>query len=361
MNILEAKKVRRPQKVQTTRRDFYHNADDWVKRFIIQSGADAYPDELYWSNSKLLSSVEPIIEPYKGIVNFQRINDIQRINKYLEDVNRNLQEGQYLLVNMETKESRKVRILNKYPRAISRPYYALDFVLKRVFPKWKPTKKIYFWITKGSNRVLSLTEGLGRLISCGFEIVNYERNGHNTYIIARKVDKPAYDMEPTYGALVKLRRIGKDGKLFDVYKMRTMHPYSEYLQDFAYKKSSLQNGGKIKDDFRITGWGSIFRKLWIDELPMLINYFRRDMKLVGVRPLSRHYFNLYPEDVQMLRTSVKPGLVPPFYADLPKTLEEIIESERTYIEAYIKNPLKTDIKYFFKAMYNIFIKKARSS
>jgi len=56
----------------------------------------------------------------------------------------------------------------------------------------------------------------------------------------------------------------------------------------------------------------------------------------------------------------KPGLIPPFYKDLPKTLEEIIESERNYLNLYAKNPLRTDIKYFFAAMYNILFKRARS-
>ena len=73
------------------------------------------------------------------------------------------------------------------------------------------------------------------------------------------------------------------------------------------------------------------------------------MKLVGVRPLSSHYFSLYPEDLQKLRTGVKPGLVPPFYADLPKTLPEIIESERVYLELYLKNPISTDFQIFFKS------------
>jgi lipopolysaccharide/colanic/teichoic acid biosynthesis glycosyltransferase len=234
-------------------------------------------------------------------------------------------------------------------------------MLKRVFPKWKPTRKIYFSITKGRNRVLSFTEILGRLNSCGFKPIDHVRIGYKTWFIAQKVSEPAFDMEPTYGVLVRLKRVGKDGELFDVYKMRTMHPYSEYIQDYVFEKNDLKEGGKFDNDFRITAWGKLFRKLWIDELPMFINFFKGEMKIIGVRPLSRHYFSLYPEDMQKLRTSVKPGLIPPFYADLPKTLDDVIESERQYIEAYREKPIRTDIKYFFKAMYNIFIKRARSA
>lgn len=197
-----------------------------------------------------------------------------------------------------------------------------------MFPKCKVTKKVYFWITKGRNRVISLTEGIGRLVSCGFKIIGYQRIGYLTYILTKKNSDPVYDMEPTYELLVRLKRIGKKGELFTVYKLRTMHSYSEYLQEYIFSNNDLQEGGKFKADFRVTRWGKLFRKLWIDELPMFINFFKGQMKLVGVRPLSSHYFSLYPEYLQKLRTQVKPGLVPPFYVDLPETLPKIIESER---------------------------------
>ncbi|MCH8557089.1 MAG: hypothetical protein LAT84_04670 [Balneolia bacterium] len=61
------------------------------------------------------------------------------------------------------------------------------------------------------------------------------------------------------------------------------------------------------------------------------------------------------------RIRFKPGLIPPFYRDLPETLEEIAESERAYLEAYEKKPIRTDIRYFFSSMYNIIVKRARSA
>ena len=57
----------------------------------------------------------------------------------------------------------------------------------------------------------------------------------------------------------------------------------------------------------------------------------------------------------------KPGLLPPFYADLPETLQEIIDSELNYMDAYDKRKIFTDIQYFFKILYNIFINRARSN
>ena len=168
------------------------------------------------------------------------------------------------------------------------------------------------------------------------------------------------DKKPTYGPLIKIRRIGKNGKKINVYKFRTMHPYSEYIQEYVYKENKLQKGGKFKNDFRITTLGKFLRKTWIDELPMIYNLLKGDLKLIGVRPLSDHYFSLYPEEYKKFRMTFKPGLIPPFYKDLPKTLEEIIESERNYLNLYAKNPLRTDIKYFFAAMYKILFKRARS-
>jgi lipopolysaccharide/colanic/teichoic acid biosynthesis glycosyltransferase len=85
------------------------------------------------------------------------------------------------------------------------------------------------------------------------------------------------------------------------------------------------------------------------------------MKLVGVRPLSEHYFSLYTKELQTLRTKHKPGLIPPFYVDMPVTLEEIMASEMRYLKAYEKRPLYTDFYYLYKSINNILLKGKRSS
>jgi lipopolysaccharide/colanic/teichoic acid biosynthesis glycosyltransferase len=94
---------------------------------------------------------------------------------------------------------------------------------------------------------------------------------------------------------------------------------------------------------------------------MLKNYFQGDMKLVGVRPLSKQYFELYRKDVQERRIKYKPGLIPPFYADMPADLEEIQESELKYLDSYDKHPVITDFRYFWKSGFNIIFKMARSN
>lgn len=299
-------------------------------------------------------------DKFTNIVNIKKINDIRWINKFFESVNAKLPLGGIYINNVETYTLRKKRILNKYPPVLNHIYYFFDCVLKRLFPKLLFFKQIYFFITKGNNRVLSKAETLGRLYSCGFEILDEKFvNGH-FFFIAKKIKEPAFDYHPTYGPIVRLKRVGKNGKIFNVYKMRTMHAYSEYIQNYIFEKNELQKGGKFNNDFRITTLGRIMRKCWIDELPMFINLFKRNMKLVGVRPLSEQYFNLYSKELQEKRIKYKPGLLPPYYADMPKTLDEIQASEMKYLNEYEKHPFKTNVKYFFRILNNIVFKNARS-
>lgn len=298
---------------------------------------------------------------FDSIVNLKRINDIPRINKFFEAANSKLPVDGTLIGCVETKTLRKKRILNKYPAGIAHVYYSLDFILKRIFPKLPVTKKIYFKITAGRNRVMSKTEAMGRLYCCGFKVIGEKYIGNSLYFIAKKTKEPDYPSKPSFGPIYRMKRIGKNGKIINVYKVRTMHAYAEYLQEYVYEKNSLKEGGKFKDDFRISTIGKFFRKYWLDELPMLINLFKGDVKLVGVRPLSRHYLSLYSEQVIQKRLKYKPGLIPPYYADLPKTLDEIMQSELRYLERYEKAPIRTDIIYFFKVMRNILFRKVRSN
>ena len=87
-----------------------------------------------------------------------------------------------------------------------------------------------------------------------------------------------------------------------------------------------------------------------------------DMKIVGVRPLSKHYLSLYDKELQDKRVKFKPGLLPPFYADMPQTLEEIQDSEMKYLtQCEEKGTFLTDLRYFFKILKNILIERARSA
>lgn len=293
-------------------------------------------------------------------MNLFPLNDFRRVNQYLIEVNRKIKNQGIILGKFEPCEKRHIYFLKNYPRFLANVLYFFDFTWRRVFPKLPLLKKIYFTVTKGRSRVFSMAEALGRLYFCGFEVVSLESVDNLVYFIAQKVKEPENNPNPSYGILFKQKRIGKNRKIIYIYKMRTMHPYSEYIHQYIYDKNKLDEKGKIKDDFRITAWGKVFRKLFIDEIPMLINWIKGDLKLVGVRPLSETIFNTYPENLQEERIRYKPGLVPPYYADMPNSMEEVWESERNYLEKYKRHPKRTDITYFFKAWKNILFHHAKS-
>jgi hypothetical protein len=299
-------------------------------------------------------------ESLDHLINLHRVNDINGINTFFRTANAKLKLGGIFIGCLETLEQRQSRLYDKFPPVISRIYYALDFVFKRVFPKFKITRKVYFFLTHGRNRALSKSEVLGRLVYCGFAIQDIEEYKNKLYFQAAKSGPPSADPEPSTGLLLRINRIGRNGKPITVYKFRTMHPYAQYIQAYVFEQNNLQDGGKFKDDFRITKWGRWMRKCWIDEIPMVYNILRGDLKLVGVRPLSEHYLSLYTLEHKQLRVMGKPGLIPPFYADMPRNLDEIMESESRYMKAYFQDPYTTDWNYCMKAFGNIFLRKARS-
>jgi len=294
-------------------------------------------------------------------INLHKINDFRRFNYYLIRVNEMLIDGGVFICNGQTITQRQQAFFDRYTPYLGSILYGIDFVFRRVFPKLPVLQGWYFALTKGKNRALSETEMLGRFYFCGFELIHKREIDGMMHFILKKTKPPRTDPNPTYGPLIRLKRKGKAGTTIYVKKLRTMHPYSEYLQDYVYQTNDLQEGGKFAADFRVTSWGKLLRTLWIDELPQFLNLFKGDVSLVGVRALSEHYFSLYPPDMQELRLKVKPGLVPPFYADMPKTFEEIVESERKYLIRKLEKPISTDLVYFWKSVWNILVKRARSN
>lgn len=286
------------------------------------------------------------------------LHQIPHLNTLLNKTSEAMPDGGYLLCHTRTAALKRMLIMKCYPWGINYIVFTLHFLWHRVMPKLKLTRWLYYYITKGKRRTFNRVEVLGRLYRAGFEVVNEEYRLGELYVLARKVKDPIWNDNPSGGLLIKLQRVGKDGKMLGVYKFRTMYSYSEYLQPYIYEHNHLQQGGKFADDYRVTPWGRWMRKYWIDELPMFINFFKGDLKLVGVRPLSRQYFSLYTKEMQTLRTRVKPGLLPPFYYDkqTSRTIEEVQTSERRYIEACLKHPILTDIRYFFGTIGNILLR-----
>ena len=296
------------------------------------------------------------------IFNRHSLNTVLHLNTLLNTFSEILPEGGYLGCHGRTATLKKESILRGFVFPLNYIVLFLHDFWHRFCPKSLLLKRPYFAITKGKNRTYHRVEILGRMCRAGFDIVDEEFLNGEFFVLGRKMRDPIWCDEPTCGSIIKLRRIGQGGGTIGVYKMRTMYSYSEYLQSYMYKYGGLAEGGKFKDDYRINGWGRIARRLWLDELPMLINWFKGDLKLVGVRPLSSQYFSLYSPEMQALRIKVKPGLIPPFVYEkqTPKTIEEVQESERRYIEAYLQHPHRTDWRYFWGAVTNILFKHKRS-
>jgi lipopolysaccharide/colanic/teichoic acid biosynthesis glycosyltransferase len=92
-------------------------------------------------------------------------------------------------------------------------------------------------------------------------------------------------------------RVGKDGKLFRIFKFRTMIPHAEKAGIWA----------TAEDDPRITKIGKILRKYKLDEFPQLINVLKGEMSFVGPRPEVPYYVDKFSEEEKAI-LSVRPGI-----------------------------------------------------
>lgn len=116
--------------------------------------------------------------------------------------------------------------------------------------------------------------------------------------------------------LFRQERIGKDGQPFTVYKFRTMRHgadasiHEQYFIQYIQGVTAPGEDGasyKMHHDPRITPFGSILRRLALDEIPQIINVIKGDMSLVGPRPPLGYEVDHYsPRDLQ--RLTVKPGM-----------------------------------------------------
>lgn len=323
-------------------------------------------EHLFSDDTMFLESSNPEVVLYSRlkdphlVVYLRSLNRIRHINTLFANINQSLSDRGCIACHCITSALHREKVLRQSPPVINRMVYALDFFWHRVCAKLSFTRPFYFWVTGGRSRVFTRVEVLGRLYRAGFDVIHEEVFNGRFYVVATKIKEPIRDDKPSNGMLIRLQRQGKGGKIIGVYKFRTMYAYSQYLQPYIYKQQGLATGGKILDDYRVTPLGRFLRKTWLDEFPMLINWMKGELKIIGVRPLSAHYLNLYDEDLKELRIKTKPGLMPPFYADMPKTLEEIQESERKYLNAYFKSPIRTDWRYFWKILRNIVVKGKRS-
>jgi hypothetical protein len=320
----------------------------YYKSIILSTGKSSYVDEVNFNN-------------VRAIINLRKVNNSQHPNKLFRAVNTLLPDGGIYIGRLETYGERKELIYSQLGRQLGRVFWMADFFLHRVIPRTPYLENLYFTLTNGEFHAISISELMGRLMYCGFEIIDCKQIHGLTYFVVMKTRRPLTGENPSYYPVITLNRVGQNGKLIKVYKFRTMHPYSEYLQDYMIKMNGYNSKGKPNKDFRVTRWGKFIRSLWLDEFPQLWNVLKGEMKLVGLRPLSRVRFNEFPDDLKVERVKYKPGCFPPYVALRMPDSTANIKAERIYLKDLKAHPYTTDIRYFLLSVYNIIFNKIRSS
>jgi len=144
------------------------------------------------------------------------------------------------------------------------------------------------------------------------------------------------------------QRVGKDGRMFGLYKFRSMRTGSD-------KKGLITVGGH---DSRITRMGYFIRKYKIDELPQLWNVLKGDMSLVGPRPEVKKYVDLYTEEQRRV-LSVRPGITDYAsieYVDENEILGNAEDPDRVYVEEIMPAKVKLNMRYIENRNLNEYFK-----
>lgn len=151
-------------------------------------------------------------------------------------------------------------------------------------------------------------------------------------------------------------RTGKDGKVFRMYKFRSMFVDAEKRRAELLAKNEADGPlFKMADDPRITKVGKFIRRTSIDELPQLVNILKGEMSIVGPRPLVT-YEQDQCNEYQAQRLLVKPGLTCIWQVSgrSDTKFDELIEMDLEYIR---KRSLWLDIKLILKTVVVVFTHK----
>lgn len=135
-------------------------------------------------------------------------------------------------------------------------------------------------------------------------------------------------------ALFRQRRVGRHGRLFNIYKFRTMVIHPEHGRQLT-----------VAHDPRITRAGHILRRTKLDELPQLLNVLAGTMSLVGPRPEVPRYVDCYPPVARQTVLSVAPGITD-LAAILYKDENDILGRAPDPEQAYIETILPVKLEYY---------------
>lgn len=133
------------------------------------------------------------------------------------------------------------------------------------------------------------------------------------------------------------QRVGKDGRMFGLYKFRSMRTGSD-------QKGLITVGGH---DSRITRMGYFIRKYKIDELPQLWNVLKGDMSLVGPRPEVKKYVDLYTAEQRRV-LSVRPGITDYAsieYVDENEILGKADDPDQVYVEEIMPAKIRLNMRF----------------
>jgi len=148
-------------------------------------------------------------------------------------------------------------------------------------------------------------------------------------------------------------RVGLDGKVFKLYKLRSMINKAEELKCRLEKNNEMDGPMfKIRNDPRVTKVGRFIRKTSIDELPQLINVLKGEMSLVGPRPSLQNEVEEF-ENWMLKRLAVKPGLTCYWQVSGRNDIDfkEWMELDIKYIK---ERSIWIDIKLIFKTFFVLF-------
>ena len=171
---------------------------------------------------------------------------------------------------------------------------------------------------------------------------------------------PAICLESPGPAIFKQIRVGKNGRKFAIYKLRSMYMDAEERKRELMEKNEM-NGlmFKIKDDPRITRTGRFIRKTSIDEFPQFLNVLKGDMSLVGTRPPTVDEFEQY-EEHHKRRLSLKPGITGMWQVSGRSDIQDFEDVVRMDLE-YIDNwSVWLDIKILIQTVFVVFSHKGAS-
>ena len=149
------------------------------------------------------------------------------------------------------------------------------------------------------------------------------------------------------------KRVGKNGKIFDMYKFRSMVVNAEELKEKLLEQNEMSGPMfKMKDDPRITKVGKFIRKTSLDELPQLWNVLKGDMSLVGPRPSLPKEVKQF-EKWMYKRLTVKPGLTCYWQVSGRNNIdfEDWMKLDISYVD---DRNLWIDIKLIFKTILVLF-------